>query len=159
MNLTEQSFNSTLRQVSPKKLAQNGGKIAPQKRKALKSRSLKRAAQEREYFGLVAKLKAGCQCADYKFRSELPPYPELAITYDGQYGAQVMADAHHIEHRENARLLNVFAIIIVTRAQHESLTNGALAKAWTPGMLKDLIRAKRIQQGFDPAQYGESLPQ
>jgi hypothetical protein len=150
---TKPMKRTLLKPISDKKLAQNCGKaVVSLKRSRIKPVSDKRAIENAEYGKLIAKLIGGVYTfgAKYTFTSELR----------GGNGELIGSDyihPHHIDHRENVRLLNPFNIICITPSQHRYET--AHHTFQREQELKDIVRPLRISQGFVPSDYGEELPQ
>lgn len=127
MKKTERSFNSTLRMGS-----------CELKRRPLKPISDKRKGETAEYNKLKAKLICD-RWRGFYFESEL----------NGVLTKEV--EPHHIDGRQNGRLLNPFNIIIISGSQHE--WEGAHHSFERIQELKAIVRALRIAQGFKESDY------
>ena len=122
MKKTQQSFNSTLKMGS-----------CELKRRPLKPISDKRKGETAEYNKLKAKLILD-RWRGFYFESEL----------NGVLTKEV--EPHHIDHRENGRLVNPFNIIILSHSQHEYET--AHHSFERIQELKAIVRPIRLAQGF-----------
>ena len=127
MKKTQQSFNSTLKMGS-----------CELKRRPLKPISDKRKGETAEYNKLKAKLILD-RWRGFYFESEL----------NGVLTKEV--EPHHIDHRENARLVNPFNIIILSHSQHEF--EGAHHSFERIQELKAIVKEIRIKQGFVESDY------
>lgn len=127
MKKTERSFNSTLRMGS-----------CELKRRPLKPISDKRKDENAEYNKLKAKLILD-RWRGFYFESEL----------NGVLTKEV--EPHHIDHRENARLLNPFNIIIISGSQHT--WEGDHHSFERIQQLKAIVRPIRIAQGYKESDY------
>ncbi len=105
------------------------------KRTPLKRVSVKRAHQLIEYHALVDKLRALCNN-----RSELSgDKPDWTSNFQ--------VEPHHLDGRENERLLDPFNIILITREEHTTQED----EIWgchTKEYLLKLVRKIRLAQGF-----------
>ncbi len=103
------------------------------KRTPIPKVSDKRAGQLAEYRPLIEKLRALCDN-----KSELSGKAP---------GWRCKVEPHHIDHRENERLLDPFNIILLTATEHR-MEQQHLPGCHTKEYLLKLVREIRIKQGW-----------
>ncbi len=125
------AFSVSLTPKGIKALMQPGRVVM--KQTPIKRVSDKRAGQLIEYHALIKKLRGLCDN-----KSELS---------GKEPNWRRIAEPHHIDHRENERLLNPFGIIMLLRREHE-IEQQHLPGCHTKEYLLALVHGIRIKQGF-----------
>ena len=67
----------------------------------------------------------------------------------GEYIGADSLEPHHIDHRNGAKLTDVFNVILLSRKEHEGFTNGGWYKDYPKEELLAKVRRIRLAQGFE----------
>lgn len=112
----------------------------------LRSKSLKQAVREKEYAALCHELKEKCRRDDGEYYSELDGRQKSF--WSGGYHV-IGLDCHHLDGRQNGRLLDPFNIICIGQdGEHRRETEHHTFERIQE--LKKIVYEIRIKQGYKP---------